>query len=236
MALTPKPVSKTKPNPTPDQVINYLLSGGTADKVLAQTGWSRNKLVLSLMSSPSGLKKLNDKVLSTAGMYDKYDPNKMYDTTAKNEVRDQFSAYGENYRPLIDQFFNEVKRTGNSPKVVSNITNSWKDKKDFAKMFPNISTDEVAILTKELTAAAPKYMEQELKNKNKNFEFFNAKQKEFGVTGSGQTASGALWNSLTGAPSLRGFLDVVPNETTKAANTRKKKILLGILGEGNLSK
>ena len=81
-----------------------------------------------------------------------------------------------------------------------------------------------------------KVKEQELKNKNKNFEFFNAKQKEFGVTGSGQTASGALWNSLTGAPSLRGFLDVVPNETTKAANTRKKKILLDILGEGNLSK
>lgn len=225
-----------KPNPTPDQVINYLLSGGTADKVLQQTGWTRNKLIKSLLSSQDGLKKLNDKVLSTAGMYDKYDPNKMYDPTARNEVRDQFNAYGENYRPLVDQFFNEVKRTGNSPKVASNITNSWKNKKDFAKMFPNISTDEIATLTKELMAAAPKYMEQELKNKNKNFEFFNAKQKEFGVTGSGQTASGALWNSLTGTPSLRGFLDVVPNETSKDAKARKLKILSGIAAEGNLKK
>lgn len=225
-----------KPNPTPDQVINYLLSGGTAEKVLAQTGWTRNKLIKSLLSSQDGLKKLNDKVLSTAGAYDKYDPNTMYDPTATNSIRDQFNAYGENYRPLIDQFFNEVKRTGNAPKVVSNITKSWDNKKDFTKMFPNVPYETASILKKELTTAAPKYMEQELKNKNQNLNFFNAKQKEFGVTGSGQTASGALWNSLTGAPGLRGFLDVVPNETTKDSNARKIKILSEIISEGNLKK
>lgn len=211
---------------TNEQVLQYLLSGGTY-KGLKKSGLSQKQVLAALFSSPKNITALQDYVSGSVAPYASYDATQTYDTVTPNPVRTKYEMYGPAYNGLVTDFFNTVDNAGGNPTKVDAFVNDINSKMDEASAHYGIPKAELSTLLTNLQKDSKKYVTEHQKNQ---FAAFQKLRKAKGITagvdpqeGFMTKLLGAGTSSLVNMPtSLEAVAKQRSAEWAKANNTNAK--------------
>jgi hypothetical protein len=199
---------------TNEQILQYLLSGGTHKGLKKNAGLTQKQILAALFSSPQNVTALQDYVSKSVAPYATYDTSQTYDTTTPNAVRTKYEMYGPTYKTLVDDYFNTVDNAGGNPAKIDAFVNDLNSKMDEASSHYGIPKDELSTMLTSLQKDSKKYITQHQKNQ---FAAFQKLRKAKGITGDTDPKQGFV-TKLLGA----GTAGLADMPTTLEGVAKKK--------------
>ena len=185
---------------TNEEILQYLLSGGTHKGLKKNAGLTQKQILAALFSSPKNVTALQDYVSSNVDPIASYDATQVYDTTTPNKVRTKYEMYGPTYKTLVDDYFNTIDNAGGNPAKVDAFVNDLNSKMDEASSHYGIPKDELSTMLTSLQKDSNKYINEHQKNQ---FKAFQTLRKSKGITGDTDPKQGFVTKLLgTGTGAL----------------------------------
>lgn len=212
-----------KKNLTPQQILQYLLSGGDIETLAKEGDVSQRQLLQVLVTNPEVFTAFREQARGTAAGLDRFDPTSWYsadEAEPVNYITEQYAAMEEPARNLAFDYFNDVAKAGANPIRLAEIQKYYEDP-TIAESY-GIPNEAKFLLMEKIKEDAPKWFSEELqtqRTKNeKNYKAFQAQREGLDVR-QGESALSAALRKTTGF----GELADVPDPRLTFADVAKKR-------------
>jgi len=219
---------KKKKELTEQQIIQYILSGGSP-KDLEDAGVDMTKILVSIAANPNVLSSAREQANTYGSALESYNPDETYydpqevklDPSYRNDIKDkwlQASKTNPEAAGLAAAYFQSVEDTGNDPSQHLKIRT---DLERIAVDGMGMPLDQFNVLADALESERDIYYrtENDVKRKiaAKNYAEFQSSRNKLDLE-SGETAQQGIFRKLTGLPEL---YDLPDTKTTFAELARK---------------
>jgi hypothetical protein len=191
-----------KPSFTEQQIVAYLLSGGSVDELFKNTKISTNQVLSAIVNNPAVFTSLRGQAEQQAEGLDEFNPNANYIPPEDylkpvNEYSAEYATLNPKARQLADDYMKRFSLIGNNPSKIAGISEDMRK----AAIAGGMDPEEAGQLITKFQKEAPNWLKEELKiqnqNREMNFKAFQEGRKSLDLQ-SGDNPVVAAMSKLTG--------------------------------------
>jgi hypothetical protein len=215
-----------KPDFTEQQIVAYLLSGGTVEELSKNTKVTTNQILSAIVNNPQVFSSLKSQAEEQSVGLGTFDVNQTYTTPdefilPRNKYTMAYQGLNEQARELATGYMNNVKEIGNNPGQAESLNEKWTK----AGLDGGMNADEVESLIEKFAAEKDNWYAEEMGIKdtvrNAQFKAYQDKRKALDLK-AGDNPLYAAMSKLTGG--YGKLADVINPDSTwqDIASTRAK--------------
>jgi hypothetical protein len=220
-----------KPSFTEQQIVSYLLSGGTVEELSKNTKVTTNQILSAIVNNPQVFSSLKSQAEEQSVGLGTFDINQTYTTPdefilPRNKYTMEYNTLNEQARELATGYMNDVKLTGNNPGQTESIKEKWTK----AGLDGGMNEDEVSALIEKFESEKDKWFSEEMGIKDAvrtaQFKAYQDKRKALDLK-TGDNPLYAAMSKLTGG--YGKLADAINPDSTweDIASTRAKGSVKG---------
>lgn len=215
-------------NYTSDQIVKILLSGQVTPEMFSSLQISPKRVLAALLKNPEAIASLQKSGGQAVEPLTSFDPSQVYDPdSAINTVAFKYAQMGPKYSQLVQDFWNTVAQTGNSPDFETYY-------KDLALTNPKASAEKYGLAENEFSTVVDamnkdrqKFMTAETARQKSQMAAFLKQRKSKGITagvGQGQELNQYL-QATTGVGGLADVATSLEDFSKKKSEDFKKSLI-----------
>lgn len=191
-----------KPDFTEQQIVQYLLSGGTVEELSKNSKVTTNQILSAIVNNPTVFTSLRGQAEKKSAGLDAFDPTLTYTSPDEylpetNPITEQYARLEPKARELAKSFHDELYSLGNNPAYKKSLKIKYKD----AAVAGGMDETEANALVNSFYDNSDKWfaaeMDKQRKNKDAQFKAYQAERKSLDLN-AGDNPLYAAMSKLTG--------------------------------------
>ena len=213
-----------KPDFTEQQIVQYLLSGGTVEELSKNSKVTTNQILSAIVNNPAVFTSLRGQAEEQSAGLAMFDPKQTYTAPdeyilAPNKYNVAYEKLNPRARELAFGYMNQVKKEGDNPAVVDSLREKWTK----VGVDNGMDPDEVdALITKFESEKGDWFAQEnavEIANRTAQFKAYEKQRKELDL----QTGDNPLYAAMSKLTGGYGKLaDVINPDVTWEQFAKKR--------------
>lgn len=213
---------------TSDQIIKILMSGQVSPEIIQALNIKPRQLLGVLLKNPSVIGKLQEFGTQAVEPLTRFDPSQVYDPkSAVNTVAFKYAQMGPKYSQLVQDFWNTVAQTGNSPDFEEYYKTLALDNPKAQAEKYGLDVNEFSTVVDAMNKDRAKFMTAETSRQKAQMAAFLEARKKKGITtpvGQGGEV-GQYLKEVTGVGGLGDVATSLEDFSKKKSDDFKKSLI-----------
>lgn len=209
-------MASKKPDYTEQQIVQYLLSGGTVEELSKSSKVNTNQILSAIVNNPQVFTSLKTQAENTASGLDKFDPSLKYAAPdsyipISNPVTEEYARLEPKARELAKTYHDELYSLGNNPAYKIALDQKYKAAAIAGGMNEHEANALVGMFSKNSDKWFTAEIDKQRKDKEIQFKAFETQRKTLDLK-QGDNPLYAAMSKLTGG--YGGLANVINPDVT----------------------